>query len=107
MLTRAVHSTSRKPRNSYKTLSVTSDQVMNSPMKLSMRSSPPSTKTDPVPLRSPRWLSSSSNFLVDHEHDGAIQCSYNSQYNKTFEKQLMPPQGHPRSSRDKMVHLAL
>jgi hypothetical protein len=32
-----------------------------------MRSSPPSTRTAPVPSRSQRWLSSSSNFSEESE----------------------------------------
>merc|ERR1712100_743692 len=46
---------------------------MSSLMRLSMRSSLPSTRTALVPSRSQRWLFSSSNFSVateQHEHQG-------------------------------------
>merc|ERR1712224_104616 len=67
--TNPVLSTKKRLRNSFKTLLVTSDPVMNSLMKLSMRSSPLSTRTTQEPLKRTRWLSSSSNFLVETEHE--------------------------------------
>merc|ERR1711981_1235251 len=60
-------STKKRPRSSFKTLSETSDPVMNSLMKLSMRYSAHSIRTTPVPSRKVRWLFSSSNSLVDNE----------------------------------------
>merc|ERR1712195_420562 len=47
----------------------TSDPVMNSPTKLLMKSSAPSTRTTPVPLRRTRWSFSSSNSSEDNEQD--------------------------------------
>merc|ERR1712178_488916 len=67
MSIRAESSTRKRPRNSFRTPLATSDPVMSSPMKLSMRSSLPSTKTDLAPSRNQRWSSSSSSFLVATE----------------------------------------
>merc|ERR1712227_9600 len=77
MLTSPVPSTRKKPRNSYRTPLETSDQEMSSPMRLSMRSSPPSTRTDQVPLRRTKWLYSSSNSSVETERVLKDQDSYN------------------------------
>merc|ERR1712153_164116 len=76
MLIRVENSIRKRPRNSSRTPSVTSDPEMNSPAKPSMRSSPPSIRTTPELLRSPRWLSSSSNSSVDNDHL-LYQESYN------------------------------
>merc|ERR1712147_527718 len=73
MSIRVESSTRKRPRSSSRIPSVTSDPVMSSLMRLSMRSSPPSTRMAPVPLRSQKWSSSSSNFSVateQHEHQG-------------------------------------
>merc|ERR1711935_479385 len=67
MLTSQALSIRKRPRNSCKIPLVTSDPVTNSPKRPSMRSSEPSTRTTPEPSRKPRWLSSSSNFLVETE----------------------------------------
>merc|ERR1719263_2433199 len=40
---------------------------MNSPMRLSMKSSLPSTRTTPEPLRRARWSSSSNNSSEETE----------------------------------------
>merc|ERR1711935_1088668 len=61
MLIRVENSIRKRPRNSSRTPTVTSDPEMNSPAKPSMR-------TTPELLRSPRWLSSSSNSSVDNDH---------------------------------------
>merc|ERR1711981_176658 len=61
MLTRAEPSTKKRPRNLLLIPLEASDQVTISQMKLSMKYSRPSTRTDQVPLRRMRWLSSSSN----------------------------------------------
>ena len=65
--TRAVNSIRRRPRSSFKILLETSALETSSPKRLSMRSSPPSTRTAPVPSRSQRWLPSSSNFSEETE----------------------------------------
>merc|ERR1712021_191333 len=73
MSTRVESSTRKRPRSSSKIPSVTSDPVMSSLTRLSMRSSLPSTRTALVPSRSQRWLFSSSNFSVateQHENQG-------------------------------------
>merc|ERR1712167_486309 len=77
MSTRAVPSTRRRPRSSCRTPLVTLDQETSSLMKLSMWSSPHSTRTTPEPSRRTKWLSSSSNFLADNEHAHYDQDSYN------------------------------
>merc|ERR1712127_81781 len=56
-----VSSIKRRPRSSSKIPSETSVPVTSSPMRLSMRSSPPSTRTDQVPSRRTKWSSSSSS----------------------------------------------
>merc|ERR1711998_333268 len=75
--TRAELSTRKRPRNSFRTPSVTSDLVMNSPMRPSTRYSPLSTRITPEPLRRAKWSSSSSNFLVETESDLNDQDSHN------------------------------
>merc|ERR1712086_184293 len=57
----------KRPRSSFKTPSVTSDPVTNSPKKLSMKSSALSIRTTPVPSRKTRWLFSSSNSSEETE----------------------------------------
>merc|ERR1712195_398804 len=69
MSTNQVLLTKKRPRNSFKIPLETSDPVMNSPTRLSMRSSPPSTRITPVPLRRTRWSSSPSNSSEDNEQD--------------------------------------
>merc|ERR1712127_141680 len=69
MSTNQEHSIKKRPRNSFKIPLVTSDPVMNSLMRLSMRSSPPSIRITPVPLRRTRWSSSSNNSSEETEHD--------------------------------------
>merc|ERR1712060_58754 len=69
MLTNQVPSIKKRPRNSFKIPSATSDPVMNSPMKLSMRFSQPSTKTTQEPSKRTRWSSSSNNSSEEIEHD--------------------------------------
>merc|ERR1712086_1169992 len=76
MLIRVVSSTRKRPRNSSRTPSATSDPVTSSPTRLSMRSSLPSTRMAPVPSRSQRWSFSSSNSLVETEQP-ENQDSYN------------------------------
>merc|ERR1719263_2114803 len=78
MLIRVEPSTNKRPRSSSKTPLVTSDQVMNSLMKPSMRSSLPSIRMDLEPSRNPKWLFSSSNSSVDHEHlaDSDVTTSF-------------------------------
>merc|ERR1712086_745427 len=63
-----VLSTSKRLRNSFKIPLVTSDLVTSSVMKLSMRSSLPSTKTTPELLRKTRWSYSSSNSSEETEY---------------------------------------
>merc|ERR1712070_1297464 len=83
--TSLVNSTRRRHRSSSRTLLETSDLVMSSLLRLSMRSSPPSTRTDLELLRRVRWSSSSSSSLVDlergpfnhHSRVLQIQSSYN------------------------------
>merc|ERR1712216_909324 len=67
MLTSQALSIRKRPRNSSKTPLVTSDPVTNSPKRPSMRSSKLSTRTTQEPSRRPRWLSSSSNSLMETE----------------------------------------
>merc|ERR1712227_633865 len=76
MLTRAVPSTKKRPRSSFKTLLVTSDPVMSSQMKHSMRYLLPSIRMDQEPSRNPRWLSSSSNSSeaeLETENDSSLR----------------------------------
>ena len=67
MLTRAEHLIKKRPRNSYKILSVISALAMNSQMKHSMRSLLPSTKITQEPLRRTKWSFSLSNCLAETE----------------------------------------
>merc|ERR1711998_678120 len=71
-LTNLALSIRKKLRNSFKTPSVTSDQVMSSPKRPSMRFSKPSTRTTQEQLRKPRWLSSSSNSLEETERSAGL-----------------------------------
>merc|ERR1712086_296886 len=67
----------KRPRSSFKTPSVTSDPVTNSPKKLSMKSSALSIRITPVPSRRARWLFSSSNSSEEtdsFDHRSEILC---------------------------------
>ena len=72
MLTNQAPSTRKRLRNSCKILLETSDPVTNSHKKPSMRSSRPSTRITQELSRKPRWLSSSSNSLVETEQPAGL-----------------------------------
>merc|ERR1711957_850516 len=65
--TSPVLSIKKRPRNSFKIPSETSDPVTNSLMKPSMRSSPPSIRITQVPSKRTKWSFSSSNSSEETE----------------------------------------
>merc|ERR1712086_145931 len=75
MSIRVENSIRKRPRSSFRTLSVTSDPEMSSPQRLSMKSSAPSIRTTQEQLRRARWLFSSSNSSVDNEHETSTEVS--------------------------------
>ena len=68
----------RQETKKFKILSEILEEERSSPMKLSMRSSPPSTKITPALLRKMRWSFSSSSWISTHGNQDGFRADLRS-----------------------------